>query len=430
MKYNEAIKFLYSQLPMYQRIGKKAFKKDLKNIIELNRYLGNLHELYPTIHIAGTNGKGTVAHFIAAIFQSAGYKTGLYTSPHYKDFRERIKVNGQLIPKRKVSLFVQRINRKLEDLHPSFFELSVAMSFQYFAEQKVDIAIIETGLGGRLDSTNIVNPLLSIITNISLDQQEMLGSTLEEIAYEKAGIIKAQTPVMIGTRMASTDGVFVTKAKQMNAPIYFASDIVSTEKTAIDGRTSEFLIKYKTAKTDHRLSAKLNGPWQTENLNTAIAAIRILIKYYPKYQISYNHVKRGIRNLYKLTQYQGRWQILSYKPLIVADSAHNESGLESTMNQLMDMNFNNLHIVLGFTKEKDLDKLLSYFPQNAKYYYCKANVPRGMNTSILKSKADKFKLRGKTYLSVRRALSAAKKSASKEDMIFIGGSTFIVAEVL
>ena len=418
---------------MYQRIGAAAYHKDLNHTIALCDLLQNPQNKYPTIHIAGTNGKGSVAHMLAAVLQAAGYKTGLYISPHYKDFRERIKINGKYIAKNFIVDFVEKYAKDFETIKPSFFEMTVGMAFAYFADQKVDIAVIETGLGGRLDSTNIITPILSVITNISYDHMNLLGNTLQEIAVEKAGIIKPNIPVVIGEEQPETKEVFQEKAKVLNAPITFASQTYTTHRIASD---FDYTI-FQTTKTQYGGAVttiqfyKLNigGAFQEKNLATVLQAIDQL-KQHTQFKLQEDQVRNGLHNLKKLTKFMGRWQKIGDNPTILCDSAHNTGGLEYTMKELSTLPANQLHIVLGMVNDKDINKMLSLFPKNAIYYFAKANIPRGMEAQQLQTQAETHGLKGKTYKSVKKALAAAKDNSTKEDLIYIGGSTFVVAEIL
>jgi dihydrofolate synthase/folylpolyglutamate synthase len=429
MDYAATLQYLFDQLPMYQRIGIAAFKKDLTNIIKLCELLGNPHQQLKTIHIAGTNGKGSVAHALAAIFQEAGYKTGLYISPHYLDFRERIKINGEYIPEADVVRFVADNRQHFEDIQPSFFEMTVAMAFWHFTQQQTDIAIIETGLGGRLDSTNILSPLLSVITNISFDHTAMLGNTLALIAFEKAGIIKHKTPVVIGETHPETEPVFIKKAKEMDVHIYFADQNLSIVNFQ-NLLTHTLLDVYQNGELIYpNLQCDLTGSYQAKNLATIILVTELL----PSIDI---HIPRitvanALKKVKQLTRFIGRWHVLSESnPLIIADSAHNEAGIRYAIEQLSELPHRQLHIVLGVVNDKDLMNILHIFPSDATYYFCKADVPRGLPAHSLQEQANMFQLKGKSYNSVKEALQAAKDVAKPDDVIFVGGSVFVVAEVI
>ena len=390
---------------MYQRQGKQAFKKDLANIIAFDKYMGQPSQKFKSIHIAGTNGKGSVSHFLASILQESGYKTGLYTSPHLTDFRERIRTNGQMIRKNCVINFVKR-HKKFFDKHRlSFFEMTVGMAFEHFAKKQVDIAVIETGLGGRLDSTNIICPELSIITNIGFDHTNMLGDTLTKIAREKAGIIKPNTPVVIGRKQPETYPVFEQVAHLKNAPLIYAEDFK--------------INKYESG---------LKGNYQQENIRTVMAAVNELRQR--AWQIPENAIKAGLKNVVKNTGLRGRWDILQTNPLVIADTAHNQDGITAVMKQLLEMPHKNLHMVLSFVNDKDLNKILPLFPKNATYYFSKAQIPRALDEKILQHKAAKHGLKGQSFSNITQAYQAAKEAAGTDDLIYIGGSTFTVAEVL
>ncbi len=412
---------------MYQRLGSAAYKKDLTNTIKLCEYTGNPQNNIKTIHIAGTNGKGTTTHIIAGGLQAQGYKVGVYTSPHYKDFRERIKINGTYIPKRFIIDFLNRYSKELEEIQPSFFEMTVAMAFLYFDEEKVDFAVIETGLGGRLDSTNVIIPLLSVITNISFDHQSMLGNTLAEIAGEKAGIIKNNIPVIIGESQKETDHVFIQKAIEMSAPVYFANDHIQLTQTGFTDQNKIYNIKYNQQIWIENLTTDLSGPFQERNIITGMYALKQLSE---TVNINIEKLKLFFADLKSKTGYFGRWQILGSNPLIIADSAHNEGGLKIILREIQELKYKNLHIIIGFVNDKELSSVLELFPKKAIYYFAKANIPRGLNAALLKTEGEKYGLSGKSYISVRKALAAAKIKAHSDDLVFIGGSIFVVAEVI
>lgn len=428
MTYKETLDYLYSQLPMYSRIGAPAFKKDLTNTIELCEALGNPQQKFHSIHIAGTNGKGSTSHMLAAILQTAGYKTGLYTSPHLKDFRERIRVNGDRISEETVVDFVERNKNEFEKIQPSFFEMTVALAFDHFAKEKVDVAVIETGLGGRLDSTNIITPVLSVITNISFDHTDMLGDTLEKIAIEKAGIIKKNVPVVIGESMPETKKFFIDKAGDRNAPISFADEIysIATATLADDGLHLSVLKNKMPFLND--LILDLTGYYQEKNVCTVLQATDKLNEL--NFSISEQQICRALKQVKTLTGLRGRWDILSKHPLIIADVAHNEGGFKEVFEQLRKQKFNHLHFVIGFVKEKNLDKILPLFPKNATYYLCCPDIPRGLDVNSLKQAADKFSLANRIFSSSKSAFEEAKKNAQPDDLIYVGGSTFVVAEVI
>jgi len=402
MTYQETIDWMFSQLPMYQRQGKTAFKKDLTNISAFCNLLKNPQNKFASIHVGGTNGKGSTSHIISSILQEAGYKVGLYTSPHLKNFTERIRINGEEVSKHFVVDFITKNKHFLETQQLSFFEMTVGLAFAYFAEQNVDIAIIEVGLGGRLDSTNIIHPEVAVITNIGYDHMQFLGDTLPEIAAEKAGIIKQNTPIVIGEKQDAVVDVFVQKATQMNADIYFASD------------------------KQYDYESDLLGSYQEKNMSTAIDAVKAL----KGYVISESHIIHGLKNVVQNTNFKGRWQILQHKPLVICDTAHNREGLSYVMNQLASLSFNKLNMVLGVVKDKKLDDILTLFPVKATYYFCKPNIPRGLNEVDLQSSAENFHLIGDAYGSVHEAYLKAISDAEIDDVVFVGGSTFVVAEVV
>ena len=403
--YQETIEWLFSNLPMFQRVGASAMKKDLTNITELCEYLGNPQKKFKSIHIAGTNGKGSTSHMLASILHEAGYKVGLTTSPHLKDFRERIRLNGVMCEEEFVIDFVTKHEQKILEQGASSFEIAIAMSFEYFAQQQVDIAVIETGLGGRLDSTNIILPELSVITNIALEHTQFLGDTLELIAFEKGGIIKPYTPVVIGETTIETKKVFSDLAKERNAEIIFAEE-----------------------KFFQDLPSDLIGSYQVKNRRTVLTAIEQLQKQ--GWEITENNISDGLLNVVKNTNLRGRWDVLGQKPLIVADTAHNPHGLLEIANQINQQAYNNLHLVLGFVNDKDVKESLSFFPKMATYYFCEPDVPRKLPIDDLRNVVPKDLKDIHYFDSVEKALNAAKEAASENDMIYIGGSTFVVAEVI
>ncbi len=431
MTYQQATQYLFDQLPMYQKLGGIALKDGLDNILALDELLGHPHRSYPCIHIAGTNGKGSVANMMAAVLQAAGYKVGLYTSPHYKDFRERIRVNGELLREAFVVDFVEKTKKYYERIKPSFFEISVAMAFEYFKEEKVDIAVIETGLGGLKDSTNIIQPVLSIITNISYDHQATLGNTLVDIAGHKAGIIKNNTPVVIGQTQEEVKAVFSQKAAAESAPIYFADQFFGAEKLNFNGSFSNYQIFQNKQPYIDQLQSTLHGDYQKHNIVTVLAALKIAEKHQLfSLPVSIAHIREGLANVRSLTQMLGRWEILQHAPLIVADSAHNEGGLEAVVAQLRNISSKRLHIVLGVISNKDISLMLRLMPNTGIYYFAKPNIPRGLDAEELARKAADFGLLGNSFPSVQEALNAAKAKADPEDLIYVGGSTYVVAEVV
>lgn len=406
MNYQETINWMFNQLPMYQLQGASAYKKDLTNTHLLIAHLENPQEKLKCIHVAGTNGKGSTSHMLASILQEAGYKVGLYTSPHLKDFRERIKINGKDISEEFVTDFINEHKTFFESNDMSFFEMTVGLAFDYFAKEKVDIAVIEVGMGGRLDATNIITPLVSVITNIGLDHTQFLGNTLEAIAFEKAGIIKPNIPVIIGEYTPETKPVFLAKAKECNSEIYFADDLVS-----------------------ETYSSDLIGDYQIHNKKTVLQTVKVLNEQ-NEFKITPENIKSGLLNVMKNTGLQGRWQQLREFPKVICDTAHNKNGLEIVLNQIQKEDFDTLHIVLGVVNDKDLEEILPLFPKKAIYYFCKPNIPRGLDVVILKQKATSFELKGEVYNSVSEAYQKALKNAEITDFIYIGGSTFVVAEIL
>ena len=429
MNYQEAVGYLFSQLPMYQRIGKAAYKASLDNTIKLDKYFKSPHREYKTIHVGGTNGKGSVCHMLASVLRSAGYKAGLHTSPHLIDFRERIKINGELVPRLYVVEFVKKHMTFFKDIQPSFFEMSVFLALDYFAASKVDVAVIEVGLGGRLDSTNIINPVLSVITNIGHDHMEFLGDTLDKIAYEKAGIIKQSVPVIIGESDSRTDNVFINAAQKKSSPIYFADKkysagygLYTADDMQVFNVEKEGRIFYPDLKID------LLGVYQKKNLATTLASIDILKEI--GFEIADTDIYNGLKKVTTSTGLYGRWQIRGYNPRIVCDTAHNLEGFIPVVSQIEDTPYRNLHMIIGFVKEKNLDDFLGIFPRNALYYFTKPDIPRGLDEDIVMEKAKKYNLNGKTYKSVEQAFHAARASATRDDMIFIGGSTYVVADFL
>lgn len=417
MTYQQTIDYLYDKLPMFQRIGEKAYKKDLHNTLTLCEFLGNPQHKFKSVHIAGTNGKGSSSHLIAAILQSAGYKTGLYTSPHLKNFTERIKINGAEADEQFIIDFVEKIKPLVEKMKPSFFELTTVMAFEYFAHYQVDIAVIETGLGGRLDSTNVITPEISLITNISFDHQAILGDTLPQIAFEKAGIIKPHIPCVISELQEEIAYIFKEKAQQTASPIFFASQEYEVLKGEIFKNKEVFL---------SNLDYQLKGIYQEKNLCGVLKTVELLRNY----QIEKEHIKHGIENVVTLTGLKGRWQKLGENPLIICDTGHNEGGIAQIVKQLESINYEQLYMVYGAVNDKDLSKILALLPQNAYYYFCKPNLPRGLEASILQEQAAQFGLKGEVIADVPTAFKYAKQNANPSDMIFIGGSTFVVAEVL
>lgn len=428
MNYEQTLEYLYAKLPMFTRVGAAAFKKDLHNTIVMCEKLGNPQDKFKTIHIGGTNGKGSTSHMLAAIFQQAGYKTGLYTSPHLKDFRERIRINGTMVSEEFVIDFVASQNDIIEELSPSFFEVTVAMAFSYFEKEKVDIAIIEVGLGGRLDSTNIITPELSVITNISLDHTNILGNTLPEIAAEKAGIIKAGIPVVIGERHRETDQVFIKKAKETLSNITFASDQLNISQFQKENDLLKLSVSDEERVILDGLELDLTGSYQLKNVSTVIQSVQVLNIL--GYQLSDQNIRTALRNVKKLTGLQGRWQILGNHPLIICDTGHNVAGISEVMQNIRETPHDHLHIVIGMVKDKDITSVLRLLPSDAKYYFCQPDLERALPAAELARQALEYQLIGDVYPDVLLALTAAKNDATENDLIFVGGSTFVVAEVL
>ncbi|MCB0635456.1 MAG: bifunctional folylpolyglutamate synthase/dihydrofolate synthase [Lewinella sp.] len=430
--YADTLAYLYAQLPMYQRVGAAAFKKDLTNIRALLEVLGQPQERFASLHIAGTNGKGSVAHLLSGALQAAGYRTGLYTSPHYKDFRERIRVNGQYVSRRFVVEFTEEIGPELDRIRPSYFEITVAMAFAWFARQEVDVAVVEVGLGGRLDSTNIITPELSVITNISYDHMNMLGDTLPLIAGEKAGIIKAGVPVVVGETQEETAPVFRRVAAEREAPLYFADQHYEVKVRAEELHHTTYVVHRDQHLFTPELRVNLRGPYQCHNLQTALLSLEIWQRYHPQRSVPWPAVESAWADLRRLTRYQGRWQVLGEAPLVLVDSAHNEGGLRPVLAALWELvpAGGQLHIVLGVVNDKDLDQALPLFPTSARYYFAKADIPRGLPAEDLRAAGLVHGLQGRAYASVRNALRAAKRAAGPRDVIFVGGSIFTVAEVL
>lgn len=424
MTYEETLNWLFAQLPMYQREGQAAYKANLDNTLKLDEHFGHPHQNFKTVHVAGTNGKGSVSHMLASILQEAGYKTGLYTSPHLKDFRERIKINGEMIPETYVTGFVEENKEIFTKVKPSFFEMTVAMAFKYFADQEVDIAVIEVGLGGRLDSTNIITPLTSVITNISFDHMALLGNTLPSIAAEKAGIIKPGIPVIVGTRDTAYDFVFEKKAAECQAPLTFASeewDITSNEDSSYDADNRKGVLF-------SQLETELKGLYQKKNipavLETAFSLQSCGMAIYEQ------DIRNGIAHVVRNTGLHGRWEKLCDTPYTICDTGHNIDGLSEITAQLRTCNYRQLHFVIGMVNDKDVESVLAILPPDATYYFCKASIPRAMDESILAEKARRHGLHGNNFPTVAAAYEAARKQARPEDMIYIGGSTFVVAEVI
>ncbi len=435
MSYQDTIDYLYSRLPLFSRIGPAAIKADLHNTIAICDFLGNPQNKFKTIHIAGTNGKGSTSHMLASILQEAGYKTGLYTSPHLYDFRERIKVNGIMCSETFVTSFTNKMKPLIEKVAPSFFEITVGMAFEYFAQENVDIAIIETGLGGRLDSTNVINPILSIITNIGMDHMALLGNTLPEIASEKAGIIKAATPVVISEVIPETKNIFEQKASSLDAPIYFAQDFIEFKSFQNNWQTSLFefnqpLIHFSDAPLfpkSFTVECDLPGKYQYKNLKGVLVAMQLLATM--GWKLNASKVLKGLLHVGKNTGLMGRWECIQTNPRIILDVAHNEHGIKALLEQLESLHYTQLHIVTGMVKDKDVNAVLSLLPKNATYYFTQSHIPRALPASELASQGNEFGLKGKQYENVNIALHDANKNAAANDLILVIGSVFLVAEV-
>ena len=428
MNYTETLDFLYSKLPMFTRVGATAFKKDLHNTIEMCERLQNPQNKFKSIHVGGTNGKGSTSHMLAAIFQKAGYKTGLYTSPHLKDFRERIRINGQMVSESFVTNFVEAQKEIIESLSPSFFEVTVAMAFSYFAEEKVDIAIIEVGLGGRLDSTNIITPELSVITNISLDHTNILGDTLVEISKEKAGIIKSGVPIVIGESQIETDQIFIENAKSTGSRLIFATQSL---KAAEISKTEDYLelnVKDHEALKYEKLELDLSGRYQLKNVLTVLKSLDVLREL--GYNISDEALRSALKNVKGLNGLQGRWQQLSTNPKVICDTGHNIAGITEVMQNIASVHYEKLHMVIGMVRDKDINGVLDLLPKHGIYYFCQPQLERALNVDELAEAANNHQLIGNTYETVMKAIKAAKANAGRNDLIFIGGSTFVVAEAL
>jgi dihydrofolate synthase / folylpolyglutamate synthase len=437
MKYKETLDYLYSQLPMFHRVGAAAYKANLGNTYAICRLLGNPENKFRSIHVAGTNGKGSSSHMLAAVLQAAGYKTGLYTSPHLKDFRERIRINGKPVPQKKVTEFVRAYRRDFEKIRPSFFEWTVGLAFSHFAEEEVDVAVIEVGLGGRLDSTNVITPLASLITNISFDHMALLGDTLPRIAAEKAGIIKPGIPVIVSQEQRGIKNVFTAAAKKNKATLEFASRSFVPRSARYSARKGVTEYTFETKEGLVKIASDLTGTYQAVNMAGVLATIRAVASELP---VTTKAIGRGLRHVKKLTGLRGRWEVIGKRPRIICDTGHNEDGIRQVL-ACVDREYaarsvrGRLHAVLGAVNDKDMDRVFSLVKKNrhfagAAYYFCKPGIPRGMDAAHLQQTAKKHKLEGRSFGSVRRALQAARKAARPRELVFVGGSTFTVAEVL
>lgn len=427
MTYQQTVDYLFTRLPMFSRIGAAAIKKDITNTIKLCEALGNPHKKFKSIHIAGTNGKGSTSHMLASVLQTAGYTTGLYTSPHLYDFRERIKLNGKMCEPEFVVDFTRKIQSLIDEIEPSFFEITVAMAFEYFAQQQVDIAIIETGLGGRLDSTNIITPELSVITNIGWDHMQMLGNTLDAIAFEKAGIIKENVPVVIGETQDETKAVFGQKANESNAPIVFADDMKYVDAFSFEDGYLKIVVadRRKDEKPTYHLD--LTGLYQTKNLLTVLEAVHQL--QLQGWKIEEKHVKEALQHTKKNTGLHGRWEVIQQRPKIVLDVAHNVDGMKLVMEQLEFETYHQLHIIIGMVKDKEIDQVLKLLPHHANYYFTKAQIPRALPEKELLVQAETLGLSGKSFADVNTALQEVLTHAKPNDLVLICGSVFLIAEV-
>lgn len=428
MNYQETIQWMFDKLPMYQRIGASAYKADLNNTILLLELLEQPQQQFKTVHIAGTNGKGSVSHMLAAVFQEAGYKTGLYTSPHLKDFRERIRINGEMIPEDEVVSFIEKYKADFDTIELSFFEMTVGMAFYHFRKHAVDIAIIETGMGGRLDSTNLVTPELSIITNIGFDHMQFLGNTLESIATEKAGIIKNGIPVVIGETQPEIKDVFEQFASKHQSEIVFADKQFDASLLSKSNDEYQYFDVWKDSQLFlEELKLPLLGRYQRKNLITTVCALDLLSK---RFSMTKEDMREGLSEVIRLTGLRGRWQVLQRHPLCIADAGHNIDGIKQVVNQLSELRYDSLHFILGMVNDKSINEMLQCLPRQAIYYFCKADIPRGLDAQLLADKAFAMGLRGQVYPSVRNAFVAAKNNAGFNDVVFVGGSTFVVAEVV
>ncbi|WP_370457582.1 folylpolyglutamate synthase/dihydrofolate synthase family protein [Rufibacter sp. XAAS-G3-1] len=427
MTYEQALDYLYQQLPMFHRIGNAAFKKSLDNILALTAALDNPQHKFKTVHVGGTNGKGSSSSMLAAVLQAAGYKTGLYTSPHLKEFTERIRVNGEMISREKVASFTQQHQALFEEVKPSFFEMTVALAFDYFVEEQVDIAIIEVGLGGRLDSTNIITPLVSLITNIGLDHQALLGNTVQEIAAEKAGIIKPGVPAVISTTQPTVSAIFEEKSLETESPLIFADQTYRIEFLETQGLSSLYAVYKGDSLYLAQLELSLLGSYQRHNLPGVLATVEELNE--KSFHLTEEHLREGLRNVQAFTGLKGRWQILGQNPLTICDTGHNIDGLREVVKQLLALQPKRVHFVFGAVNDKDIQSVLRLLPVSYRYYFCEAQIPRALPVQKLWEEAQYAGLKGAAYPTVEDALLAAKAFAQEDEVIFIGGSTFVVAEI-
>jgi dihydrofolate synthase/folylpolyglutamate synthase len=428
MTYQATLEYLFEQLPMFHRIGPAAYKANLDNTHAIMELLDHPELDFRCVHIAGTNGKGSVSNMLASILQQSGYKTGLYTSPHLKDFRERIRIDGKMIGKDDVVKFVKTHRKEFEKIKPSFFEWSVGLAFDYFSRKSVDIAVIETGLGGRLDSTNVVTPLVSVITNVQWDHMNLLGNTLQKIAAEKAGIIKKEIPVVIGTTQKETTSIFRKTARKLKSPIQFADQIFGAEINEEESSPIQMTLDVTKNKQPYLKDLKLDlGGWyQSKNVPAVLTTVELLQE--KGFELHRKNIRKALASVKKNTGFSGRWQVLGKNPLIIADTGHNVDGIHAVLEQLLKYEYRQLHIVIGMVSDKDVSAVLKLFPKKASYYFCKPDIPRGLDVRVLKKEAASVGLKGKTFPSVEAGLTAAKHEAGKNDLIFVGGSNFVVAE--
>jgi dihydrofolate synthase/folylpolyglutamate synthase len=428
MNYQQTLDYLFSRLPMFQRIGAAAYKANLDNSYKIATLLGDPHKKLKCIHVAGTNGKGSSSHMLAAVLQQAGYKVGLYTSPHLVDFRERISINGKMIAREEIVDFVEKYKEDFEKIEPSFFEWTVGLAFYYFLKEEVDVAVIEVGLGGRLDSTNIITPIVSLITNISYDHMNLLGDTLQKIAAEKAGIIKAKVPVIVSEHQTDIYPVFIAKANEVRAPIEFADKRYKVVKHELKNGLLECEVLNKRTGENNSYKLDLTGNYQLKNVLGVLHTVDVLME--EGFIIEKKEVKNALSRVIKLTKLKGRWQTVNQKPLIIADTGHNEDGIKQVLENLKRYSYKNLHMVFGAVNDKEISKILQMLPSKARYYFVKASVPRALESHELQKKAAEFKLKGEAFDTVENGLKAAKKAYKSGDLIFVGGSTFVVGDLL
>lgn len=429
MNYKEITDWLFSQLPMYHRVGKSAYKADLDNSLLLDKHFGFPHRNFHSIHIAGTNGKGSVSNMLAAVLQKSGYKVGLYTSPHLVDFRERIRINGEMIPKKEVVSFIEKNRQYFEEIKPSFFEMTVALAFDYFSRQDVQVAVIEAGLGGRLDSTNIIDPVLSVITNISFDHMDLLGDTLEKIATEKAGIIKPGIPLVVGEKNKVTRQLFQDRADELGSAVYFANDFIQVPYSILSGDNRQYFQVMKGKKNVYpELYSDLIGFVQRKNLPVVLEVVELL--KLRGWNIREEDIYDGLARVKDLTGFRGRWEVIGHNPKTVVDTGHNIDGISQVVYQVENTRFKKLHVVYGAVNDKEIDKILQVLPKEARYYFTQASIPRAMDVMLLAAKASFYGLQGAIHQTVAEALAAARKAAQTGDLVLVTGSTYVVAEAL